>query len=103
MAANVARMNPQRSPFFRSTLETLERASNPELLSSTIQTAHQARFAGRLTAKAFEALKTLYETKTALLENRLVSNERQNDHLFTVSTPLLNEARTILTKDLRNL
>ena len=103
MARNIARMNPQASPAFRSALRTLEITSDIELLTNAVRTAHESKLAGNLTTKMFEALKTLYETKRALLESQPFCREPQDDRLFTISTCLLNEASAIPTKQLRKL
>lgn len=103
MARNIARMNPQASPAFRSTLRTLEITSDIELLTNAVRTAHESKLAGNLTTKMFEALNTIYETKRALLESQPFCREPQDDRLFTVSTCLLNEASAIPTKQLRKL
>ena len=103
MARNIARMNPQASPAFRSALRTLEITSDIELLTNTVQTAHESKLAGNLTPKMFDALNTIYETKTALLESQPFCREPQDDRLFTISTCLLNEASSIPTTQLRKL
>jgi hypothetical protein len=103
MARNIARMNPQASPAFRSALRTLELTSDIELLTNAVRTAHESKLAGNLTTKMFAALNTIYETKRALLESQPFCREPQDDRLFTISTCLLNEASAIPTKQLRKL
>ena len=103
MARNIARMNPQASPAFRSALRTLEITSDIELLTNAVRTAHESKLAGNLTTKMFDALNTIYETKRALLESQPFCRELQDDRLFTISTCLLNEASAIPTKQLRKL
>lgn len=103
MARNIARMNPQASPAFRSALRTLEITSDIELLTNELRAAHESKLAGNLTTKMFAALNTIYETKRALLESQPFCREPQDDRLFTISTCLLNEASAIPTKQLRKL
>jgi hypothetical protein len=103
MARNIAGRFPEASPAFQAAVWRLVTASDVEFLSNEIQTANAAQLAGKLTTKMFDALKTLYETKKALLESRPLCREAQDDQLFTVSTCLLNESSSISTKELRKL
>jgi hypothetical protein len=103
MARNTAKMFPEASPAFQAAVRRLVTTSDIQLLANKIQTARAAQLAGKLSTKMFDALKTLYETKTALLQSRPFSRESQDDRLFNVSTCLLNEASAIPEQHLRKL
>lgn len=95
-----------RSGAFRSFMQRIQNARETQELTATIKDAYQARVNGTITIKMFTALNTIYRATHARFEStglRVTRTEDGRTRTFLVAAPTINVARTIATRDLRQL